>query len=574
MTCDLLRRGGALVLLFAFLIASRAQVSHAQELRGTVRDSASGGAIPGAVLLLRNASGATIARNITNERGQYRLAGIDVVQSIQVLRIGFRPRVVTLTDAARASGLLDVVMVRIPQLLDVVEVNDQPACPRRPDRPKAFALWQQARAALLATVVAREANPAVARILEFQQTMDPRRDTIVSQTVHLASGRTTRPFVSAKSARQFIEAGFETTDSSGRTFYGPDADVMLDEAFAEGYCFQLENGPTDHPNEIGLGFKPAHHEGDHIDVEGTLWIDSVARSLTRLDFRYLGVSNRERDLGAGGLVSFRMMPSGVPLIDRWYLRLISFHDPIGPPTRNSVSLAEPQLAGAEIADVRWDSGLEWHDALGTLRGTVYASDHPVSHAAIRLSGTDYRATTDSLGTFEISDLLPGPYQISIDDPVLDSLGLELTYEQRFRAARDSVLALRVTMPTIREMVAKRCANVRRSDDDNLIAGRASNPDGTPAANARLLLRLVGSIHDAPFGGVKPVDVRWALGADAETIIDAKTGADGRFLLCHVPQDSKLLLIIQSPTAADAEEIETPESTRLVPVWPRLQPIAP
>lgn len=557
------------------LVACSAIAAHAQELRGTVRDSASGGVIPGAVLLLRDASGATIGRNITNDLGAFRLADIAGVRSLQVLRIGFRPRVVAVTDAERAAHTIDITMLRVPQLLDVFEVNDQPACPRRADRPKAFALWEQARAALLATVVAREANPAYAEALEFQRTMDPKSDTIVSQTVRIQTGRTTRPFVAAKPARVFIDSGFATTESEARTFFGPDADVMLDEAFARAYCFQVERAPADRANEIGLAFAPAHHGDGHVDVEGTLWIDTVARALTHLDFRYVGVSSRERDLRAGGLVSFRTMPTGVPIIDRWYLRLIAFRDPGGPWTRNPVQVAVPEEGGGEVAHARWNSGLEWNDSLGTLRGTVTAFDKPVSGAALILAGTDYRAKTDSLGRFEISDLLPGPYEVVVDDPMLVDLGLELTNGDRFRAARDSVVHLAVTMPTVDEMIRKRCSDIRRPGPNNLIAGRVRNPDGSPAAHVSLLMRLAGPIDTPPSETVSSIDPRRALGQVAETILDAKTGADGRFYLCKVPVQSELLLIVQSPAGAAAARVMTwgPDQ-RFFPVLLKMQPATP
>ncbi|HVX38138.1 MAG TPA: carboxypeptidase-like regulatory domain-containing protein [Gemmatimonadaceae bacterium] len=558
------------------LVACAARPAHGQELRGTVRDSATGGVIPGAVLLLRDANGTTIGRNLTNERGEFRLADIDAVRSLQVLRIGFRPRVLVVSDAARAGHeRLDVMMARIPQLLDVVEVNDQPACPRRADRPKAFALWEQARAELLATVVARDENPALAEALEFDRTLDPRRDTVITQTVRMRTGRTTHPFVAAKPARQFIENGFASAGSSVRTFYGPDADVLLDPAFARAYCFQLQDGPKDRPREIGLAFTPARHERDHIDLEGTLWVDTVARSLTRLDFRYLGVSSRERDLHAGGLISFRTMPNGVPIIDRWYLRLITFRDPIGPLTRASMPVPEPHEGGGEIAIAKWDSGVTWEDSLGTVQGTVSAFDKPVPHAAIQLAGTDYRAETDSLGRFEISHLLPGPYEVMVDEPTLDELALEITRGERFRAARDSVVHLAVTMPTLHDVVRRKCSDARQSDEANLIAGRARYADGAPAGRATLLLRDLGPADGPAAKPVSQVGAPWALGAAGETTIEDRTGDDGRFYLCNIPQNARLLVIVQNGTGAAAAQVVTWGAKRAVfPVLLNLESVRP
>ena len=55
-------------------IAAAPTPGAAQELRGTVTDSASAQPIPGVVLTLLDANGAVLGRNITNERGDYRIA--------------------------------------------------------------------------------------------------------------------------------------------------------------------------------------------------------------------------------------------------------------------------------------------------------------------------------------------------------------------------------------------------------------------------------------------------------------------------------------------------------------------
>ena len=65
----LLRR--AALWCIALTISSR--LATGQELRGTVRDSASRQGISGAVLMLLDSAGAVRGRNITNERGECRV---------------------------------------------------------------------------------------------------------------------------------------------------------------------------------------------------------------------------------------------------------------------------------------------------------------------------------------------------------------------------------------------------------------------------------------------------------------------------------------------------------------------
>src|SRR3990172_13357379 len=89
----------------------------AQELRGTVRDSASRQPIPGAVILVLDSAGTTLGRNLTNEHGRFRVASFVGGQRLRVLRIGFRPRDAIIPPS---QSVLDVSMVALPVLLQPV----------------------------------------------------------------------------------------------------------------------------------------------------------------------------------------------------------------------------------------------------------------------------------------------------------------------------------------------------------------------------------------------------------------------------------------------------------------------
>jgi hypothetical protein len=52
------------------LLLGAAALAHAQELRGTVRDSASARPISGAVIQILGAAGQTVASSLTNQRGE------------------------------------------------------------------------------------------------------------------------------------------------------------------------------------------------------------------------------------------------------------------------------------------------------------------------------------------------------------------------------------------------------------------------------------------------------------------------------------------------------------------------
>ena len=95
---------------------------------------------------------------------------------------------------------------------------------------------------------------------------------------------------------------------------------MIDDAFARGYCFNIAAPDTSRPHAIGLGFVRADRKRGHVDIEGTVWIDSVSRSLTDIVFHYVGLDKRSERLRPGGRIEFRTMQNGATMIDRWYLR--------------------------------------------------------------------------------------------------------------------------------------------------------------------------------------------------------------------------------------------------------------
>ena len=70
--------------------------------------------------------------------------------------------------------------------------------------------------------------------------MDGVSDRIASQSVTLDStSRSTSSFSAVRSATEFVQAGFVSDGNGGATFYAPDAEALLDDAFIAGYCFRL-----------------------------------------------------------------------------------------------------------------------------------------------------------------------------------------------------------------------------------------------------------------------------------------------------------------------------------------------
>ena len=420
----------------ALLVSAFALPLAAQSFHGAVRDSASSRPISGAVVMLLDSSGAVLGRNITNETGQYRVAYVRVARAMRVVRIGFLPREIPVAASADRDRSLDLTMVPFSTTLAPVRVSDKSNCPRRSDRATAFAFWEQARAGLLNTVVARETHPMAVHRLGFERTMDGNSDKITRFLVWEDSTRNSETsFNAVHSARDFVKSGFSGGGADSVVVFGPDADVLLDDAFAMGYCFRMAEPSKTRPRQVGLAFSPPDRKSGRVDIDGTLWIDTTARTLKDIEFRFVGMPGRVEGFRPGGTISFRAMPNGVAFIDRWFLRRVDAEKDTVlraaglPGTSSDLELRDFFYAtenGGEVANAGWPDGRTWNASLGALRiRAVTSSGRPAIGATVFLPGTPYHGTSDSSGTISIGELLPGPYSLRIRDARIAELGLTL-----------------------------------------------------------------------------------------------------------------------------------------------------
>lgn len=485
------------------LAAAAARPLGAQELRGLVTDSASRQPIPGAVLVLLDANGATLGRNITNQRGQYRIAATTAMRRMRVLRIGFRPREVALPPLTTGIVEVNVVMTALPTLLETVRVSSGAPCPKRSDRLIALSLLEQARAGLLATIVAREIQPAEMIRLRYTRYMIDNSDRIEHQRVWIDSATGVKTsFVAVRPAADFVKYGFSLDTNNVQRFFGPDAETLLDDAFRDGYCFHLRDPERNRPHQVGLAFVAAKSERGRVDVDGTLWIDTAARQLRDIRFDYVGLDRRLMNARPGGRIEFRELPNSVVLIDRWFFRIPAVRqdtvwtDADGrasapDPSHTAIPVLRPhyyaQESGGELATARWPDGFVWNASLGAARiQAVDKKGAPLAGREIYLDETDYRGVSNATGEIAIDRLLPGPYSVRAIDPVLGALGITLKTTLKFTAARDSVIRATAQIPSMVDYVREECERVRGFKADSTALWfvlRVVRPDAEPAAAA-------------------------------------------------------------------------------------------
>jgi hypothetical protein len=528
----------------------------AQSLHGAVRDSASREPISGAVIMLLDASGTVLSRNITDERGQYRVAASDRARSLRVVRIGFQPQATSVPSASDRAAPFDVSLMPFRTALATIQVTDKSRCPRRSDAAAAEGLWEQARAGLLATVVAREANPATLHRLGFERTIDGYSDRITRFLVASDSvSGVAKSFLAASSAAEFVKSGFAKDSAGTRIVFAPDADVLLDGAFADGYCFSVADASRARPHEVGLAFGAADRQQGRVDIAGTLWVDTVARALRDVEFRYVGLIARADAFRPGGVISFRQMTNGVVLIDRWYLRNVAatqdtIHDlrVLDGDNRRVRDRLYAVENGGEIVSAAWPDGQTWHAALGAIQlHVVTARGRPATGTVIALAGTPYRATADTSGNVVIADLLPGPYSVEVLEPRLARIGISIPTSLTFVATRDSTLHMTTTTPTAEEFVKGKCVAAAKRfavGDSVFILGRVATSDGKPIAEAK----VTGAVK------LKSGGWRWMPGG-------LTTGTDGIFQVCSHDLEFNATVMIRAELPSQHAPAQTVETTQ-------------
>jgi hypothetical protein len=337
----------------------------------------------------------------------------------------------------------------------------------------------------------------MARLL-FERRLDGEGDRVRSQVVRFSlSAASPIPFGAERSAAAFVRGGFREDSAGSQTFFGPDAETLLDDSFSAGYCFQVAEPDRARPNQIGLGFEPAAHRDGRVDIAGALWVDTLARTLKDLEFRYVGLDAGVNALRPGGRLSFRAMTNGVVLVDQWSLRLVTGREESGGTTvgRGGEIISRPrallsvQEIGGVLARAEWPDGLVWRAPLGTLRlHAVTARGKPAAGTVVRLNDTEYQASADSSGSMTIEDLLPGPYRASVIDRDLAELGLPQASALQFEAKGDSIIDAQLSVETAEEVVANRCARDGPVKGGAWILGRVIGPDGRAVKDARCAIR--------------------------------------------------------------------------------------
>lgn len=511
----------------------------AQVARGTISERGTGAAIPGALVSLVDESGKTISTVFSDQQGGFEMSAPSAGRySIDAKRIGVRQlRGVQFTLAAGESRRENIVLSPVVSELTGVQVSGSSKCVSRPrDDARTAALWEDARAALTATVLTAR-RPLAGTTTRFVRELSPKNERVLRDERSDAHGNVSRPFVSVAVGKLSRE-GYVVRRKDGSTdFYAPDAEALLSDEFLADHCFRFVAGSKDRAGMVGLGFEPVR--GRRVpDIEGVLWMSAITYELNELEFTYVALSNRDLGRSFGGDVRFARLPTGRWIVSSWVIRMPVVG--VRPAVRMMLPGGLPMSEESRevLVAVREEGGTVRLDRAAppprkAVRGVVFDSSTGRAAAGARVSieGTGISVLAGPDGRFEIPAVPQGLYSIVVGAPALDSLGVSGPVDTvRLTAAGGPDLALAI--PSRATLAASMCPG--RSNDD-------------PGGGAAVRVMVLDSLAGRPLGeGAARLWWRRFTGAlstrDLAEHVDGfivRLDSLGSFIACDLPADELL-----------------------------------
>jgi hypothetical protein len=414
----------------------------------------------------------------------------------------------------------DVTIEPVTAVLIALRITGTTRCISRPGEDVATAgLWEDARAALTATVVTRRTRGQLGTVVRFIRKLNPRTLRVVDEQRSERMGGVDRAFraVPAEELSRLGYARFNKNDGTA-DYFAPDAEVLLSDVFLADHCFGVERRDSSGTRLVGLSFQPV--PGRKIpDVRGVLWLDDRSAELKSLDYAFTELPGPRSRVSFGGRVEFMRLPSGSWVVRHWYIRM-----PVYTIVRRN---PDPGIPGSGIREeqvldtVQEEGGdvvLPGESRRANLvRGMVHDSTtgRGLAGARVVARGTAFSANTDPTGSFTLSNLAEGQYAFEVMHPRLDTLGARVVSEPvGFGQGEEKVVML--ALPSMRTLRAQLCPGVSLDDNAGVLRVLA------PARNATFMASWKRYAEAA--GGLSQV----------ETGADVQTDSLGTATLCAIP----------------------------------------
>lgn len=306
----------AISLLCPLLLAMNGS---AQTIRGQLLDQDSKAPIEAALIVMVDSSGQEIRGVLTNEEGMFVISAPGPgTYRLRAEHLGYRNQMSAPLPLAVGESRYYRMIVPV-KVIDLagIEVEAERQCIVRPEQGLQTArLWEAARTVLNAVRWTERGQRFVHLVVRYHNELDPRTLVLRKQESDTSWRSATRPFVAA-GAGDLVERGFVQGGIEDGSYYAPDADVLLSDAFLDTHCFKVHRGVEE--GLIGLAFEPVPDRAV-ADVQGVLWVDAETAALRFLEYGYTGLDIGVPTDNFGGRVEFRRLPTGTWIMASWSIR--------------------------------------------------------------------------------------------------------------------------------------------------------------------------------------------------------------------------------------------------------------
>jgi hypothetical protein len=518
----------------------------AQVVHGRVLSAADSSPIAGAIVELRDSTGSLIQSALTSGAGAFAIAARSTGRSsLRVLRIGYQPFDGGRVAADTSTRPITILWSAPPIMLAAQRVRGARTCRISIDSGTIVVrVWEEARKALLASLLADERGSLDIARLNLSRTLDSSGRTVRQQRVVAERAQSFHAY-SSLAPDTLALRGYVREDASGVSFYAPDAAALLSDAFVGSHCFAVREGTAEHIGEVGLSFEPSmdreqNRDADRdarVDIQGTFWMERRTWQLRQLTFTYVGLPQPAATAMNGGFVDFAALADGAWIVSNWRLRLPRLaaapritdggarRVTLAPTSRTVVAIEE---AGGVVVTVRRDGAVLLTTALPSLEVVLVVGSTIVPYGVptVTLEGTGLSVDADSAGRARFPSLIEGRYSVRVRYPMLDALGLaplQRTVDMRAGNRSDSIKA-----PPPEDVLRQACGVDAVRNKTAVIFGVLADSLGQPTS---------GVVHVTWPASAKVLASR--KGDDQLAWVDQMrgvlVGADGRYKLCGVPR---------------------------------------
>jgi hypothetical protein len=481
----------------------------AQEIQVRLRDEVSRAPLVGALVGLTRDS-TLLTRTLTGESGRATLRVPEPGRyRLRVDRIGFEGWVSEPFLAGPGVGLAhDLLLPSIRRDLPTIVVQGESQCGDPQASIPAAALWEEVRLALEASEITIRERRTPLWVREFTQERAPDLSPLRRWTTR-AAAETGAPFRSLDPT-DLAATGFVRHAGGSADFHGPDAALLLADAFTATHCFTVResDGPL-----AGLAFEPV--PGRLLpDIRGTLWVDRITSELRHIEFTYTNLPAILEAPEVGGRAEFERLADGGWIVREWWIRMPSLGtrraDTLG--QRLTLASLRGYLDKGGIAEVT--IAPEHVVTHATLIGEVIDSNGGAGMPGVRIvvEGVADTVLTDLNGRFALTTDQAGDRLVTARHPKLGLLG---------RAATRSVL-LSIGDTTRVEFGVVPLERFVRD-----VCGPARNRSG--------VVGLALGPNEVPVIGIA-VRATWQTSTGRPRMEQARLRSDGLFGFCDLPPD--------------------------------------